>query len=160
MPQQKERDATLADRPCPTIHVSMLAHLNVLWCPDFILWGLFLLAGRGCLFWGSHATGQPRPSLWPWIAALRCLVLCCPCLSAAARPGPRLPMAQVHGVHAQALSVWLCRCCCFSGLAAQVQGGGAFRGVPWRALSVALVFWLRFGRCRCLAEPRKFARLY
>ena len=99
-------------------------------------------------------------SLWPWIAALRCLVLCCPCLSAAARPGPRLPMAQVHGVHAQALSVWLCRCCCYSGIAAQAQGGGAFRGVPWRALSAALVFWLRFGRCRCLAEPRKFARLY
>jgi len=89
MPQQKERDATLADRPCPTIHVSMLAHLNVLWCPDFILWGLFLWAGRGVFSGGPMPQGSPGPhcGFGSWLRAAR---------SFAVHSCPLLP-AQVHG---------------------------------------------------------------
>ena len=135
MPQQKERDATLADRPCPTIHVSMLAHLNVLWCPDFILWGLFLLAGRGCLFWGSHATGA-APAL---IVALDCgpalpgpllsvPVRCCPSRSTAPHgTGPWRPCTGPVCVALPVLLFFRHRC--------PGPGRGCF---PWGPMAGAL----------------------
>ena len=105
LPQQKERDAALADRPCPTVHVSILSHPNVLWCPDYYFSGAFFSGlGWGCFFWGSHAALQTGSDLWPRYAVLSTYVPWCPRLSAPVRICPSLPwVAMPRGLCADAL---------------------------------------------------------
>ena len=101
LPQQKERDAALADRPCPTVHVSILSHPNVLWCPDFISWGLFLRLAGGVFSGGPMfpccPAGQLAPCLWLCAAWLSCGRS----LFSSASMRPCCPMAQAQARHAQ-----------------------------------------------------------
>lgn len=56
----------LADRPCPTVHAIIVAHLDVLWCPDFaFVVTFFLCLGSGglCMLSLHRAPRRPSPPL-------------------------------------------------------------------------------------------------
>ena len=127
--QQKERDAAHADRPCPTVHDSIVARWNVLWCPDFYFSGAFFSGpGWGCFFWGSHAAPQTGSDLWPRYAVLSTCVPWCPRLSAPVRICPSAMGGHAPWPLCSCSAGWPVRLCKFPALPPCSRRGCLFWG--------------------------------